>query len=101
MPKVSNNPTPGASGPGVLRSNAPTGVAHPLPLNDRLRQKTWQNARQVIKDEFKSDPKPGGMRHAFLANIAMLLYDHYGLDITDANKAADDIIKLVFEDTYY
>lgn len=66
-----------------------------------LKSKTWQNARQVIKDEFIADPNPGGMRHAFLANIAMLLYDNYGLDGIIANQAADDIIKLAFEDTYY
>lgn len=66
-----------------------------------LKAKTWQNARQVIKDEFNADPKPGGMRHAFLANIAMLLYDRYGLDLPIANDAADNIIKLAFEDTYY
>jgi hypothetical protein len=66
-----------------------------------LKIKTWQNARQVIKDEFNADPKPGGMRHAFLCNIAMLLQDQYGMDHAIANCAADDLIKLCFEDTYY
>lgn len=69
--------------------------------SQELKTKTWQNARQVIKDEFAADPKPGGMRDAFLANIAMLLYDRYGMDIAVANCAADDIIRLAFEDTYY
>ncbi len=68
---------------------------------EEYKIKLWQQARKVIKDEFVADPKPGGMRHAFLANIAMLLYDRYGLDINNANKAADDIIKWVFEDNYY
>lgn len=63
--------------------------------------KLWQNARQVIKDEFAADPNPGGMRHAFLCNIACLLQDRYGLDHCAANMAADDIIKLAFEDKYY
>lgn len=70
-------------------------------LTTNLKIKTWQNARKIIKDEFIADPKPGGMRHAFLANIAMLLYDQYGMELPIANAAANDIIKLAFEDTYY
>lgn len=70
-------------------------------LQSQFNRKIWQCARQVIKDQFKRDPNPGSMRHAFLANIAMLLYDNYGMDHQTANKAADDLIKLVFEDTYY
>ena len=66
-----------------------------------FKQTTWQNARQVIKDDFKSDPNPGGMRHGFLCNIAMLLQDKYRMNHLLANQAADDIIKLVFEDTFY
>ncbi len=71
-------------------------------LQQKFNSKTWMNARAVIKQQFANDPQPGGIRHAFLANIAMLLYDHYGMkDMAVANKAADDIIRLVFEDTYY
>ena len=69
--------------------------------NEEFKIKVWQQARKVIKDEFTADPAPGGMRYAFLANIAMLLYDRYGMDINTANKAADDIIKWVFEDNYH
>jgi hypothetical protein len=68
---------------------------------ERYKIKRWCNARAEIKKQFADDPGFGGMRHAFLANIAMLLYDRYGLDHATANKAADDIIKLCFEDTYY
>lgn len=70
-------------------------------LQQQIKWKLWKNARQVIKDEFAADPNPGGIRHGFLCNIAMMLYDKYGMDINVANCAADDLIKLVFEDTYY
>src|SRR5271165_2549966 len=43
-------------------ASAPTPIA--LPLNQQIKQKTWQNARKVIKDEFVADPSPGSMRHA-------------------------------------
>ncbi len=100
MATITNTSPPGI-GKGVYRNNAPTGVAYPTNVQDQLKQRTWQNARKVIKDEFIADPKPGGMRHAFLANVAMMLYDHYGLDHKTANEAADNVIKLCFEDTYY
>ena len=72
-----------------------------IDVREQLKIKTWQNARQVIKDEFAANPQPGGMRHAFLANVAMMLYDKYKIDIATANQIADDVIKLCFEDTYY
>lgn len=69
--------------------------------NKAFDNKVWISARDVIKQEFTRDPSPGGMRHAFLANIAMLLYDRYQVDPIVANDMANDIIKLAFEDTYY
>ncbi len=70
-------------------------------LQPILDQKRWAIARQIIKDEFARDPNPGGMRYAFLANIAMMMYDKYGIDLNLANSIAEDVIKLAFEDTYY
>lgn len=69
--------------------------------NEEFKIKVWQQARKVIKDEFIADPKPGGMRHAFLCNIACLLQDRANVDWALSQSVADDIIKLCFEDTYY
>lgn len=88
---VGSNPTGGARYIIVMAAK----------LQPILDQKRWAIARQIIKDEFVSDPNPGGMRYSFLANIAMMMYDKYGLDLNIANSIADDVIKLAFEDTYY
>lgn len=69
-------------------------------MQEKLWLKRWQTARQVLKDEFK-DKTPGAMRHSFLCCIAVYLQDCHGIDHATSNKAADDIIRLVFEDTYY
>ena len=68
---------------------------------EEYKIKCWCNAREELKRQMIADPKPGGIRHAFLANVAMMLYDRYGLDPKTANEAADNVIKLCFEDTYY
>lgn len=61
--------------------------------------KAWKNARAIIKAQLMADPD---LRHAYQCNIAMLLSDHYEIkDHVLRNQAADDIIKLVFEDKYY
>lgn len=40
-----------------------------------------------------------GLRLAYVANIAMLLFDRYGIiDEVRRNEAADAILKLIFED---
>lgn len=52
-------------------------------------------ARQVIADAFKDDPN---FRETYVANVAMLLHDRYGItDHETRNKAGDDIVRLVFE----
>lgn len=74
--------------------------ASKLSAQEQIKLKTWQNARQVIKDEFQ-DKREGSMRHAFLCNIAMYLQDRWHMGHGEANCAAEHLIKLVFEDTYY
>jgi len=60
---------------------------------------TIKEAREVIKKAFEEDP---GFRRVYQDNIAMLLHDRHGITGHEKrNKAADDIIKLIFEDAYY
>jgi len=54
-----------------------------------------RKARATMVQAFKEDP---GFKLTYIANIAMLLHDRY--DITDyetRNRAADDLLKLIFE----
>lgn len=52
-------------------------------------------ARKTMADAFKADPD---FRDGYVANIAMLLHDRYGItDYKTRNAAGDDIVKLVFE----
>jgi len=55
-------------------------------------------ARKVMWDAFEADPEPGGFKHGYISNIAMLLHDQYGItDYETRNKAAEDILKLIFD----
>ena len=52
-------------------------------------------ARKVMHNALEKDE---GFRQGYIANIAMLLYDKYGLiDAKLRNKAAEDILKLIFD----
>lgn len=52
-------------------------------------------ARKIISDAFKEDPD---FKFGYQSNIAMLLYDRYGVtDYDTRNAIADDILKLIFE----
>jgi len=56
-----------------------------------------QKARKMMKQELEKDEE---LRFAYQSNIAMLLHDRYGITNFDKrNKAANDILKLVFEIT--
>ena len=56
---------------------------------------TVREAKYVIIKAFKEDPD---FRHGYQCNIAMLLHDHHGITgMSERNKAADEIIKLIFE----
>lgn len=56
---------------------------------------TVKDAREFIAAEFAVYPD---FRNAYVANIAMLLHDKYGItDMETRNKAGDDIVRLVFE----
>lgn len=51
-------------------------------------------ARKTIRDAFEKDPD---FKQGYKANIAMLLHDHHGItDFDKRNKAAEDILELVF-----
>jgi len=52
-------------------------------------------ARKLIADHLNADE---GFRLGYEANIAMLLYDQYGIkDEKKRNQAAKDLLKLIFE----
>lgn len=52
-------------------------------------------ARKVMAKVLRTDE---GLRIGYVANIAMLLHDHYGIrNYEKRNKAANDILNLVFE----
>jgi hypothetical protein len=49
----------------------------------------------IIKDELENDK---GLRIAYIANVAMLLHDKYGVtDFKERNNAAIDILNLLFD----
>lgn len=53
-------------------------------------------ARKIMSDAFKEDPD---FKRGYVANVAMLLHDHYGITNFDKrNAAAEDILELIFED---
>ncbi len=56
---------------------------------------TIEKARKTIADAFIADPF---FRETYVANVAMLLSDRYGItDHETRNKAGDDIVRLIFE----
>jgi hypothetical protein len=56
---------------------------------------TVARAREVMANAFAGDPS---FRDVYVANIAMLLHDRYGItDYEKRNAAGNDIVKLIFE----
>lgn len=56
-------------------------------------------ARKVMREAFEKDTEPGGLKHGYISNIAMLLHDRYGItNYETRNEAAKDILKLIFWD---
>ena len=56
-----------------------------------------KEARKIMRDAFDKDQEPGGFKHGYISNIAMLLYDRYGItDYEIRNKAAEDILNKIF-----
>ena len=58
----------------------------------------FSRARRVMAKKLRDTD----LRQCYVANIAMLLYDRYGLadhegEYFTCNRAAEDILKLVFE----
>ena len=52
-------------------------------------------ARKIFKKAFEEDE---GFRIGYQANIAVLLYDRYGItDLEERNRAANDIIDVIFD----
>ena len=52
------------------------------------------NARRKMCEAFETDEE---FRQTYIANIAMLLHDKYGItDYETRNNAAEDILKLIF-----
>ena len=56
-----------------------------------------EEARNIMKDAFESDSEEGGLKDAYISNIAMLLQDKYEvINYNNRNQAAEDILKLIF-----
>ena len=54
----------------------------------------FQEARQIMGGALATDE---GLYQGYQANVAMLLHDQYGItDYEKRNKAADDILSLIF-----
>lgn len=52
------------------------------------------NARKTMRVAFKNDPE---LERTYVDNIAILLHDRHGItNIDKRNKAAKDILKLIF-----
>lgn len=56
---------------------------------------TIEEARRTIKQAFADDPN---FRQGYIDNVAMTIHDNGLTDCEARNKAADQIIKLLFED---
>jgi len=58
--------------------------------------KKFKKARKTMRRVFEKDTD---FAETYIANIAMLLHDRYGLtDYTERNHAATDILELIFWD---
>ena len=56
---------------------------------------TVKQARKTMSDAFKADPQ---FREGYVNNVAMLLHDRHGITgYAKRNKAAEEIIRLIFE----
>jgi len=68
-------------------------------MRETVGAMTVADARKTIADAFAADGSgPGSFRDGYVSNVAMLLHDRYGItDYETRNKAADDIIHLIFE----
>lgn len=54
-------------------------------------------SRRIFRDALRDDPD---LKLAYVANIAMLLYDKHGgifKDYATRNETAEDLLKLIFE----
>ncbi len=57
---------------------------------------TVKDARKTMKAAFTADPD---FKHAYVANVAMLLSDRHGItNHVKRDKAAEEIIDLIFMD---
>ena len=52
-------------------------------------------ARARMAKTFQQDPH---LKYGYVSTIACCLQDQYGMDHTTSNRAAEDIMRLVFED---
>jgi len=54
-----------------------------------------KEARATIRDTFKAD---AGLYQSYVANVAMLLHDRYGImDPVTYDAAARDVLQLIFD----
>jgi hypothetical protein len=66
---------------------------------DAAAVKDIRHARSIMQHYFDEDSGPGSFKDSYIANVAMLLHDRYGItDPRTRNNAAEDIIDLIFYD---
>lgn len=63
-------------------------------IDDGGEMNKIQRARNTIRKAFERDKH---FKYGYVANIAMLLHDRYGItDFDKRNAAAEDILRLIF-----
>jgi len=63
-------------------------------VNEAVQSHKIREARRVMRSALAGD---AGFRQGYIANVAMLLHDHYGItDYEKRNKAAEEILDLIF-----
>ena len=53
-------------------------------------------ARKIMRMAFDEDKEPGSFYDAYIANIAMLIYDETNLDIKICNDLAHKLLRKIF-----
>jgi predicted metal-dependent phosphoesterase TrpH len=62
-------------------------------VDEAVESKEFRDARDAVARHLQDE----GLRQAYVANIAMLLYDRFGVDRERVNPAAEQILDLIFK----
>jgi hypothetical protein len=65
---------------------------------DKKKEKRMLDNIKKSRNTMKKALYGEDLRRCYIANIAMLLHDRYGItDVKKRNQAAEDILKLIFD----